>query len=53
MLQHGIAGPDDEYDVDEYFREQKDLYIHLESTACEDWVVEDNPGELRDWARPI
>ncbi len=53
MLQHGIAGPEDEYDLDEYFDQQKDLYIHLEETASEDWVAEGDNGELLGWARSI
>ena len=53
MLRNGICGPDDENDVDEYFRRQKDLYLHLEETACEDWVAEDDGGRLLGWARSI
>ena len=41
MLQNGIVGPNDENDIDEYFRQQQELYLHLERTACEDWVAID------------
>ena len=53
MLRHGIVEPGDANDVDEYFRRQKDLYLHLEETACEDWVAEDDAGRLLGWARSI
>lgn len=53
MLKNGITEPSDENDVDEYFRKQKDLYLHLEETACEDWVAEDDSGKLLGWARSI
>jgi ribosomal protein S18 acetylase RimI-like enzyme len=53
MLQNGIAGPDDENDIDEFFRQQKDLYLHLEQTATEDWVAEDEANGLVGWARSI
>jgi GNAT superfamily N-acetyltransferase len=53
MLRHGISTPDEENDVDEYFHRQKDLYVHLEETACEDWVAEDDSGKLLGWARSI
>ena len=53
MLQHGLASTDDENDVDEYFRQQHNLYVHLEQTASEDWVAEDDNGKLVGWARSI
>ena len=53
MLQNGIAGPDDKNDIDEFFRQQKDLYLHLERTATEDWVAEDEANGLVGWARSI
>lgn len=53
MLQQGIAGPEDENDIDEYFRRQQDLYVHLEQTASEDWVAENERGEPVGWARSI
>lgn len=39
MLQHGLASPEDENDIDEYFQQQRNLYLHLEQTASEDWTV--------------
>lgn len=53
MLQQGLVGADDEPDVDEYFRQQRNLYLHLEQTAAEDWVAESDRGELLGWARAI
>ena len=53
MLQHGLASTEDENDVDEYFRQQQNLYVHLEQTASEDWVAENDNGNLVGWARSI
>ena len=55
MLQHGLASPEDENDIDEYFRQQQNLYVHLEQTASEDWVAEDGTGNLvgRDRAHGV
>jgi len=53
MLQNGIATEDDSYDLDEYFQQQKDLYIHLEKNADEDWVAVDSREKLVGWARSI
>lgn len=53
MLQHGLASPEDENDIDEYFRQQQNLYVHLEQTASEDWVAENGTGDLVGWARSI
>ena len=53
MLQQVLVGADDEPDVDEYFRQQRNLYLHLEQTAAEDWVAESDRGELLGWARAI
>lgn len=53
MLKHGLAGPEDENDIDEYFRQQQNLYVHLEQTASEDWVAENDTGALVGWARSI
>lgn len=53
MLQNGIVAAGDENDTDEYFRQQKDLYLHLEQTAAEDWVAEGEDGSLLGWARSI
>ncbi len=53
MLHQGMAEEDDSYDIDEYFRQQQDLYVHLEENACEDWVAEDDSQELIGWARSI
>lgn len=53
MLQHGIASPDYENEVDEYFQRQQNLYVHLERVASEDWVAENDNGDLVGWARSI
>ncbi len=53
MLQRGIVTADDEYDVDEYFRQQRGQYLHLEDTACEDWVAVNEEDRLLGWARSI
>jgi len=52
-LQQGLVGADEAPDVDEYFRQQQNLYLHLEQTAAEDWVAETDAGELLGWARAI
>ena len=53
MLQHGLVAIDDKNDVDATFEQQQNLYIHLENTASEDWVAEDNQQSLIGWARSI
>ena len=53
MLQHGLAGPDDVNEIDEFFSQQQNLYLHLEQTATEDWVAEDETNGLVGWARSI
>lgn len=53
MLQHGLAVNDDENDIEEYFRQQQNLYLHLERTAAEDWVAEDEKQTVVGWARSI
>jgi len=53
MLQGGIVNEEDSYDVDEYFRQQQGLYLHLEKHATEDWVAEDGGQKLVGWARSI
>ena len=53
MLQNGLASPEDENDIDEYFRQQQNLYVHLEQTASEDWVAVTGTGDLVGWARSI
>jgi len=53
MLQHGFASPEDENEIEDYFRRQKNLYLHLEQTASEDWVAENDSGDLVGWARSI
>ena len=53
MLEQGMAKPGDSYDHDLYFTQQKDFYVHLELNASEDWVAEDNNGNLVGWARSI
>ena len=52
-MQSGIVSKEDNYDVDEYFRKQKGLYVHLEEHATEDWVAEDGGQKLVGWARSI
>ena len=53
MLQRGLVDPDDSYELDEYFKQQKGLYCHLEQTAAEDWVAEDAEENIVGWARSI
>ncbi len=53
MLQLGIVDLEDSNDIDEFFRLQRDLYLHLEQTATEDWVAEDDNQEVVGWARSI
>ena len=53
MQEQGIASAEDSYDLDQYFAQQKDFYIHLELNASEDWVAEDSDGQLIGWARSI
>ena len=53
LLQNGLASPEDENDIDEYFRQQQNLYVHLEQTASEDWVAVTGKGDLVGWARSI
>jgi hypothetical protein len=50
MLQLGIVDLEDSNDIDEFFRLQKDLYLHLEQTATEDWVAADDNQEVVGWA---
>ncbi len=53
-MQHlGIVQPDEEYDLEENYRRQQGLYLHLEKTAAEDWVAEDEHHEVAGWARSI
>lgn len=53
MLQLGAVSHADANDIDEFFRQQQNLYLHLERTAAEDWVAEDDRQELVGWARSI
>jgi len=53
MLQHGLTDSSDTNDIDEELRRQENLYVHLEHTASEDWVAEDENGVLLGWARSI
>ncbi len=53
MLHQGMVEANDSYDLDEYFRQQQGLYVHLEENASEDWVAEDESQELIGWARSI
>ncbi len=53
MLSRGMVGADDRYDVEQYFEMQQDYYLHLESTAAEDWVAEHESLGLVGWARSI
>jgi len=53
MLQYGIVDIDDANEIDEVFRQQKNLYIHLEQTASGDWVAEDDDQGLVGWARSV
>lgn len=43
MLQQGIVGLEDKNKIDEYFRQQKKLYLHLEQSATEDWQPKMKP----------
>jgi len=53
MMQYGIVDIDDTNEIDETFRQQKSLYVHLEQTAGEDWVAEDDARGLVGWARSV
>ena len=53
MLRQGAVRPEDKNEIDEYFRQQKNLYLHLEQTATEDWVAEHKTQGLVGWARSI
>ena len=53
MFDYGMVKFGDEKDLDDYFREQKNYYIHLEENASEDWVAEDDSGCIVGWARSI
>jgi GNAT superfamily N-acetyltransferase len=53
MFQHGIVDLDDANDTDEFFRQQRNLYVHLEQTATEDWVAEDDTHGIVGWARSV
>ncbi len=53
MVHQGMVDADDSYDLDDYFRQQQDLYLHLEDHAAEDWVAENDLQELIGWARSI
>ena len=53
MIEQGIQNPDENDDLDKYFSQQKDFYIHLERHASEDWIAEDAGGNLQGWARSI
>ncbi len=53
MLKRGMVTADDENDLDEYFRQQRDQYLHLEHSACEDWVAVNDEGRTVGWARSI
>jgi GNAT superfamily N-acetyltransferase len=53
MLHHRLAHNDDEPEIEDYFRRQQNLYLHLEQTACEDWVAEDERLAVIGWARSI
>jgi GNAT superfamily N-acetyltransferase len=52
-LKHGLADPENENAIDEDFRQQRSLYLHLEKTASEDWVAENDSGVPVGWARSI
>lgn len=53
MLHHGFANQEDANDIDEYFRQQQYLYLHLERTAAEDWLAVDDKQAVVGWARSI
>ena len=53
LLRHGQAHPEDKPDIDKYFEQQRDQYLHLEKTAAEDWVAEAENGDILGWARSI
>ena len=53
MFDNGMVKTGDENDLDAYFLEQKNYYIHLEQNASEDWVAEDDSGFIVGWARSI
>lgn len=53
MQAQGMATDEDSYDLAEYFKHQKNYYIHLEKHASEDWVAVDNQNNIVGWARSI
>ena len=53
MLESGIVSADDSNDIDAMMARQFDLYLHLEATAAEDWVAEDDAIGVVGWARSI
>ncbi len=53
MLRHGLANQEDANDIDAFFRQQHNLYLHLEQTAAEDWVAVDDKQAVAGWARSI
>ena len=53
-MQHlGMVQPGEEYDLEENYRRQQGLYLHLEKTAAEDWVAEDEHHRVVGWARSV
>ena len=53
MLQSGIVGEDDSYDIGESFERQGPLLMHLEKTAAEDWIAVDAQDRPVGWARSV
>ena len=53
MLGLGMVDAHAPIDYDGNWRRQQDLYRHLEQTAAEDWVAQDDDGALVGWARSV
>jgi len=53
MRQLGMLGADQTHDVDAMYERQQGLYLHLEQSAAEDWVAEDEQLGIVGWARSI
>ncbi|MDJ0776992.1 MAG: GNAT family N-acetyltransferase [Gammaproteobacteria bacterium] len=53
MTAGGLVEADDVNEVDASFERQRDFYQHLEQTAYEDWIAEDDRGVIVGWARSV
>lgn len=53
MLKLGMVEASAQVDYDDLYRRQQALYLHLEQTAAEDWIAEDEQQGVVGWARSI